>query len=408
MITAKKNEYHLRLLYTLLFIAIGSSQPFASIFLKRVLVSPAGKPAIELIGIIYAILPFIGMIAGISAGIIADRFRLGPRVIALCCFTGACAAILLGQASEPWTLQWTIKAKFIFVLLVSLAYGFGTGPIVGLVDAETLHFLNARKSREKYGTFRLWGTFGWLVSTIAMGILLTTGKRIGMMYYGTSAGLFLLGFASLGIPSSSSEKPEKIPFGHLWQNRGFQVFLCFIFFYGMIYNMTFSYLGYFFDDVMRSFWQMGLIFGAWTIFEIPVMMYSNRLITRFGSKALIMTGMSINAVRLILFGMFTLQTPYAVKFLVALLQGPGYAFTQIGFIDFIDRKAHGSMRATYLNSASVVQNTLGASAGGLIGSVLIKNLGSAGMFGLSGIALAGLVIFFLAGIKKQKNSNPTF
>lgn len=391
---------YLRLLYFVFFLAIGACSPFASIFLKRVLVSDSGAPAIGLIGIIYAILPFVGMVASMSASLAADRFRLGMKIIMLCCAISVCSAVLLGQTAGPWALSWDLEKKFFVILALSLIYAFGTGPINSIMDAETLHFLNARNAREKYGTFRLWGTNGWFVSTILMGALLTMFHDIGLVYYGAAAGCLLLGIAAaFGKNAGSSPRASQMPLGHLKANTGFHIFLVFIFFNGLIYNATYTYMGYFFDEIMNSFWQIGLIFGTWSIFEIPIMLHSHEILKRFGNRRLIILGLSINALRLFLFGMFTVHTPYAWKFLIALLQGPAFAFTQIGTIDYIDRHAHPKLRATYLSVASVTQNTIGASAGGIIGSVIIRQLGTASLLKLSGIAMIGLVFFFLAAVK---------
>jgi PPP family 3-phenylpropionic acid transporter len=406
MIPSKRTSAYLRFLYFLFFIGMGSCAPFASIFLKRVLVGADGKPAIELIGIIYSLLPFVGIIAGMAAGIVADRFHLGRKIIALCCLTSVASAILLAQAAEPWTVAWTLKQKFFFILLFSLVFGFGTGPIHGLLDAETLHFLNAQNAREKYGTFRLFGTYGWFVVTIIMGALLTQFHDLGLMYYGAAFGCLLLGIAALfgtTITGLSTSKPGKLPLSHLKNNRRFQIFLVFVFLNGLIYNSTTDYLGYFFDDIMKSFWQIGLIFGTWTIFEIPIMLYSRKIMTMFGNRNLIVAGMTLDAIRLILFASCTIQTPYFVKFLIALLQGPAFACTHIGLIDYIDRQAHENMRATYLNIATIAQNTIGASVGGILGSIIIKHLGSAALFRLGGFAIIGLVFFFYSVVKSENS-----
>jgi len=44
-----------------------------------------------------------------------------------------------------------------------------------------------------------------------------------------------------------------------------------IFYKHVIVNAASNYTGYFFDDVMKTPLEIGLIFGAWTLFEIPVM-----------------------------------------------------------------------------------------------------------------------------------------
>jgi MFS transporter, PPP family, 3-phenylpropionic acid transporter len=391
---------YLRLLYFVFFLAIGASSPFASIFFKRVLVSGPGAPAIGLIGIIYAILPVVGMVASMSASLAADRFRLGMKIILICCIISVCSAVLLGQTAGPWALSWSLDKRFFVILTLSLVYGFGTGPISSLMDAETLHFLNAQNAREKYGTFRLWGTYGWLVSTILMGALLTRYHDIGLIYYGAAAGCLLLGIAAaFGKAAGSPQRASHMPLSHLKSNSRFHIFLAFIFLNGVIYNATYTYMGYFFDEIMSSFWQIGLIFGTWCIFEIPIMLHSHGIIKRFGNRRLIVLGLAINALRLFLFGMFTVHTPYAWKFLIALLQGPAFALTHLGIIDYIDRQAHHSMRATYLSVASVTQNTFGASAGGIIGSVIIRQLGTANLLRLSGIGLLCLAFFFLAAVK---------
>jgi PPP family 3-phenylpropionic acid transporter len=393
---------YLRLFYFLLFIGIGSSTPFASIFLKRVLVSPDGRPAIELIGIIYTILPLIGIVANMAAALIADRFHLGRKIIVVNCIISAVAAVLIAQSAQSWTVAWSLQQRFGFIVVLMILLGFGIGPIHGLLDAETLHHLNRHGSREKYGTFRLWGTYGWSVAAIGMGGLLTLTANLGCIYYGAALGYLLLGIAAgFKVSGSKLERPAKIPLSHLRHNRRFQIFLLFIFLNGLIYNTATNYLGYFFDDIMRDFWQIGLIFGTWTIFEIPIMLYSHKIMARWGNRRLLAVGLAFNALRLLLFSTFTLQTPYALKFAIALLQGPAFALTHIGFIDYVDRQAHPHLRATYLSVASLVQNTIGASVGGILGGLVISHMGSAALFRICGFAIFGLMFFFLFAVKSD-------
>jgi MFS family permease len=68
--------------------------------------------------------------------------------------------------------------------------------------------------------------------------------------------------------------------------------------------------GYFFDDVMKTPLEIGWILGTWTLFEIPVLLFSRRLIDRFGNRWLIVSGLLLSGLRLILFPFFTRETPY--------------------------------------------------------------------------------------------------
>jgi hypothetical protein len=63
------------------------------------------------------------------------------------------------------------------------------------------------------------------------------------------------------------------------------------------------------------------------------------------------------------------------------------------------------MRATYLSVAQMAQNTLGASAGGIIGSIIIRELDSAALLKISGLAIMGLVVFFLSAVKNENKAS---
>lgn len=410
--TASHTRY-LKTMYFLYFIALGSASPFSSLFLKRIIVDADGKPVIALIGLLYSILPFIALVANLTAAIIADRLHLGRRIIAFNSLASVVLTILLAQAAQPWTHGWGLNQIFWYIFIFMALNGFSTGPISPMLDSETLHHLSDNGGRARYGTIRLWGTFGWSVSTISIGFLMSQTNSLATIYYGAAIGYLFLGIVAFRSVSGTPIKPPiTISWRHLIGNHRFQMFLVLVFIYGTAYNAAATYFAYFFDDVMKSFWQMGLIFGTWTLFEIPVMIWSRRLIQRLGSGRLILLGLLFNVARLFLFSCFTVQTPFLLKFATALLHGPAYAFFQIGSIDFIDRHAHEKLRATYLSSVVIVQNTLGMVSGALLGSWIIGGWNSKTLFATCGwimtLTLIGVVVAnrYLPGrkayIKKNK------
>lgn len=370
--------------------------PFFTYFFKHVLVKTDGMPAIELIGILYFLMPYIALIAGMAAGIIADKLRLGRHIITICCFGTALFALLIGQSAEQWTAHWNLFARCLFIFPLMLSYTFFMHPISPVIDAETMLFLNQYNKREEYGIYRLWGTFGWSVATIAMGWLLVFFKKLSIIFYGTAAGYIVLGLVCIsGIHAKPRTEPIKIPWRHLKKDAMFQRFLIFMFIYGIVSSATFYYLGYFFDDVMKTPLEMGIIFGTWTILEIPVMIFSHRIIKTFGNRWLIIVGLILSSVRLLLFSLFTLETPFIAKFGAALIHGPAFGMVYVGIIDLTDRQAHHNMRATYMSLMNVAQFSIAASFGGLLGSWIIKQWSGAFLMRFSGYAVAGLAIFFI-------------
>lgn len=396
----KQQKIYLKSLYFLLFLGIGSGMPFISVFLKHVLVNQDGSPNNHLIMLIFTFLPYIGIIATPAAAIISDKFRLGKHIIAFNCFIGGIMALGLAQTAEPWADVWGVRMKFLVIFPLMLLSAFFLHPIHTLIDAETMRFLNKHSSREKYGSIRMPGTVGWAVSCIVIGLLVTITQRDAVIYYGSAVGYFALGFATMkGLHVKPVSKAIKIPWNHLKKDHLFQRFLLFIFLNGIVEMACFNYMSYFFDDVMKSFFHMGLIFGTWTIFEIPIMLYSHKLISRMGNRWFIIVGMSLNALRLFLFSQFTLETPFLWKFSVALIQGPAFAFTFNGLIDFVDRQAHEDMRATYLSLMNVARYTIAGSVAGLLGGLVINTWGTVALMRTGSYLLIGMVLFFLVFVR---------
>jgi PPP family 3-phenylpropionic acid transporter len=392
----KRQGIHLKTLFLLLYMGFGFLSPYTGIFFKHVLVGADGTPAIGLIGLIFFVMPLVSLIANIPAGILADKFRSGKHLITTFCFGTALFAALIGLAGEDVARHWGMSSKFFFIFILLFFMNCFFYPISPMLDAETLRFLNTHSRREFYGAYRLWGTYGWSIATILMGALLYWFSHDSLIFYGTATVFTVMGFASWsGIEAKPAARPILIPWHHLKQDALFQGFLAFIFLSGVVLNASYIYIGYFFDDVMKTPLEIGWILGTWTLFEIPVLLFSRRLIDRFGNRWLIVSGLLLNGIRLILFSFFTRETPYVWKWTAALLQGPGFSLMHLGIIDFVDRRAHPDMRATYITILNVARISLASAVGGITGSWLIKQWGSAFLMQFCGLASIALIFLFL-------------
>jgi PPP family 3-phenylpropionic acid transporter len=398
----KKQSIYLRTLFFLFFIALGIGSPYFGIFYKHVIVNADGTPAIGAIGLIFFIMPLVSLIANIPAGIFADTFRLGKHLITFFAFGVAFFAFLIGLTGGDFARDWGLGGKFIFIFSMLFFLNCCLLPLSPMIDAEALLFLNRHSRREWYGAYRLWGTYGWSIATVLMGALLFHFGSDSLIFYGTAIAFVILGLVSWsGIEARPSAAPIQIPWNHLKKDTLFQGFLTFIFLNGVVSNAAANYTGYFFDDVMKTPLEIGLIFGTWTLFEIPVMKFSRTLIDTLGNARLIMLGLLFNGLRLILFSFFTLETPYLWKLTASLLQGPGFGLTHIGIIDFVDRQAHPDMRATYMNIMNVARMSLASALGGIMGSWMIAQWGSAFLMQFCGFGLIALIFFFGFLVRRQ-------
>jgi MFS family permease len=395
MSSVRKQSLYLKTLFLLFYIGMGISSPYFGIFYKHVMIRADGTPAIGLIGLIFFVMPLVSLVASLPAAILADKFHSGKHLITLFCFGVSLSAALIGLAGEEIAQEWSLNAKFIYIFILLFFLNCFFHPIMPMIDAETLLFLNRHFRREFYGVHRLWGTYGWSISTILMGVVLFFFKHDPLIFYGAGLAFAALGFASWsGIGSRPTAAPIIIPWNHLKEDTLFRRFLLFIFLHGVVTASSYTYTGYFFDDVMKTPLEIGFILGTWTVFEIPAMIFSRRLIDRFGNRWLIVSGLLLSGVRLILFSFFTRETPFVWKWAAALLQGPGYALSQLGIIDFVDRRAHPAMRATYLSITTVARMSLASALGGILGSMLIERWDGAFLMQFCGWVTIALILFF--------------
>ncbi len=105
---------------------------------------------------------------------------------------------------------------------------------------------------------------------------------------------------------------------------------------------------------------------------------------------------------MILFSFFTLDTPFLWKFAAALLHGPGFGLSQLGIIDFVDRRAHPAMRATYLNISTVARMSLASALGGILGSFLIDQWGGAFLMFFCGWVTIAMILFFVLLVRDRR------
>ena len=398
----RKQSVYLKTLFFLFFVGLGISSPYFGIFYKHVIVGADGTPAIGLIGLIFFVMPLVSLVANLPAGILADKFHSGKHLITLFCFGVSLFTALIGLAGEDFANGWTANGKFIYIFALLFFLNCFFYPIMPMLDAETLLFLNRHFRREYYGAYRVWGTYGWSISSILMGGLLFYFRHDPLIFYCAALAFAVLGFASWsGIEAKPMAAPIIIPWNHLKKDILFRWFLLFIFLHGVVTTSSFTYTGYFFDDVLKTPLEIGFILGTWAIFEIPVMMFSRELIDRFGNRWLIVSGLLLSGIRLILFSFFTPETPFIWKWTAALLHGPGFGLSQLGIIDFVDRRAHPAMRATYLSITTVARMSLASALGGILGSVLIERWGAAFLMQFCGWVTIALIFFFVLLVKKD-------
>lgn len=406
LVNIKKERRYLKSLYFILFLALGSIQPFAMAFYKQILTNDDGSPDMLLIGIIATCSPIVAFFANLSVGVLCDKFGVSQKLVMILAFMGAFFATVLGILGAPESMGIS-NFSLLFIIAV-LSYGFVIASLGPLVDSETLSHLNKHSDRKKFGTFRIWGTYGWAISALTVGVLLTVisiyqnGEDLRYIYFaGTAMMLFLAVFGIKARPVTV--KKPKISYRQIFKDFLFLRFLVFVFVQGIILAATTEqYFSFFWAEMLSGPLQIGLVYCFWTVPEIFVMKNSDKLLNKFGSRKILFAGICLIALQLFLFSTFTPDMPFILKFIPAMLHGMSFALHFIGTINYLDSYAPQNMKATYLTTMYIARSVFAAVIGGALGATVIYNFGTATLMRGGAACMIFMALFFLVFVKSPK------
>ncbi len=182
----------------------GSWYPDFSAYMGKVLGFTDGQ-----VGAIYALLPIGCMVAPFVAGQIADRYFPTDRLLAVLHLLGAIPLYVMATTTDYdkvwiWMLAWALLF----------------GPTLALTNSICFHHMPAAEG--DFGLVRVWGTIGWIVVGLMLGIGLrewlpgVLGPLGGFDGMWLGAGLsVLMGLWCLFLPHTPPAAKGESPFAFL-------------------------------------------------------------------------------------------------------------------------------------------------------------------------------------------------
>ncbi len=145
-------RFRLSVMMLLEYMVWGAWYPDFSAYLGKVLGFTDGQ-----VGAIYALLPIGCMVAPFVAGQIADRYFPTDRLLAVLHLLGAVPLFIMATAtSYDGVWMWMCGWAMLF------------GPTLALTNSICFHHMPA--SEGDFGLVRVWGTIGWIVVGLLLGI----------------------------------------------------------------------------------------------------------------------------------------------------------------------------------------------------------------------------------------------
>jgi MFS transporter, PPP family, 3-phenylpropionic acid transporter len=374
LILRKKSASILKFAYFSFYAGMGLFATFINLYYQSI-----GLSGMQ-IGVISMIGPAIGVINTTVWGMLNDRYGKIRWLITIAGLGSMLAVLALGHMTT-----------FIGILFAVAWFSLFNSPIVPLVDSAVLRHLG--NHRERYGSYRAWGTIGFIVTSSTIGFIY---GRFGLQWmfpaYAVTMGLLVT--AGLQMPN----QPVRLgvsPLKSLQQIVRMPAWLVFAVSVFILWMCSAGALTFVSIRIRMLGGSDALIGIAWSVAalaELPFMFYGDRLLKRFGSARLLTIAFTFYIVRFSLYAMINL--PIWAPF-INLLQSVTYVFFWIGAVDYASELSPPELKSTSQGMLGSIIN-LANMAGALLDGWLFDHIGVANLYwALAGCCLVGLIIFTL-------------
>lgn len=332
--------------YLFYFASVGALVPFWGLYLQD-----RGLNAIQ-ISQLMAILMATKIFAPSLWAWIADRrgkrmpiVRSGSLVAALC-FLGV-------YASD----------SFAWLALVMAAFSFFWNATLPQFEATTFNHLGTDTHR--YSLIRLWGSLGFILSVLGLGVLFGNFGRDSLPAIVLTLFVAIWG-CSLLVPEAELPRQQRVTAG-LWRvlrRPAVIALLVTCFLMQASHGPYYSFFSIYLDATGYSQRMIGFLWALGVFAEIAVFLVAHRLLHRFGPRRLLLVSMALTAIRWLLVARFVDALP--VLLFTQLLHAASFGTYHAGAMHLIHRYFQGR----HLGQGQALYSSVSFGAGGALGSVL--------------------------------------
>ncbi|XP_069716849.1 major facilitator superfamily domain-containing protein 6 isoform X3 [Phaenicophaeus curvirostris] len=336
--------------------------------------------------------------------------------------------------------QQEVEAIFLLILLVVIIGEFFSASSVTIVDTVTLQYLG--KHRDRYGLQRMWGSLGWGLAMLSVGIgidythteAVIEGQgckapeyknyRIVFIVFGVLMTMALIVATQFRFRyahfkqdenkrneaeisqmdrSVSNESSDNTPTS-LSQSQSFRLWdliklLCSIqygsvlfvaWFMGFGYGFVFTFLYWHLEDLNGTTTLFGVCSVLSHVSELTAYFFSHKLIELVGHIRVLYIGLACNTARYIYISY--LENAWTVL-PMEVLQGVTHAAIWAACISYLSAAVPPELRTSAQGILQGLHLGLGRGCGAMVGGVLVNYFGPASTF--RGIGMACLVILLL-------------
>lgn len=308
--------HRLRFFFFFLFVTYGAFLPFFPTWLDA-----RGVRGVAMSGLM-AFGPALGVIGPPAFGALSDWLGLRAGLLRVATAGGLVSMGLLAANGASG------RAPSIVLLCVVMAvFSVSRSPAVAMADViavEATKPENAAGKPPSYGSFRLWGSIGFLVAAVAAGRALDVRDPSALPAFLAASSLvtFALSF-TLDAPAPPPALDLGASVRRVLRERGFVLLLAASFLgfgahvsYDICFSLHLRQLGVGADGV-------GLAWAIGVVAEVALLAWSGRMLARFPASRLLVASFAGGALRWVLLALvrdvtalFVLQPLHALSFAV--------------------------------------------------------------------------------------------
>jgi PPP family 3-phenylpropionic acid transporter len=352
--------------YLFYFASLGALVPYWGLYLQDAGFDPLA------IGVLMAILAGTKIVAPVVWGHIVDHTGRRMPVVRF----GSLLAVL-GFA----TLY--VTDGFWGMALTLLLFSFFWNASLPQMEAVTFNHLRERPTR--YALVRVWGSVGFVLVVVALGLALERGSLAQVPVWVLLLTVAIC-LAALMVPDSAPDHgaPSSVSLRVLLRQPSVLAFFGACFLMQLSHGIYYAFYSIHLEAAGYSSTAVGWLWALGVIAEVLVFLVMHRLLERFGARLVLLWSLALGGVRWILIGVFVDHpvVMFAAQWLHAATFGTFHASAIHLVHHGFPGRTQGRGQALY-NSLSF---GAGGAAGSLIGGLLWSDAGPVITFGVGAVA----------------------
>jgi PPP family 3-phenylpropionic acid transporter len=385
--------------YFFYFTTIGILVPYWGLYLKYLEFTP------KQIGELVAIMVLTRVVAPNIWAWVADHLnhKTGSSIGILKLATGAafvifCLMVMIEpvSASQGYSAYWSVA-------LITFGFSVFWNACLPQVEAATLNHLAHQRFR--YGSIRLWGSVGFVVTVLGVGYALDF-SHISVVLYACILSFFAMFLASFLLPTSPVKKPVTVQVVSLRQllNRKVVIILVLCTLMQASHAPFYTFFSIYLESYGYSKAHIGWLWTVAVAFEILVFMFGYRLLRHYQLTKLLTFTFLVAGARWCIVAMF----PDNEMIILAsqVLHAITYGLYHSVMIQLIDQFFQGRYQVRGQALYTSISFGVGGSVGSALSGYIWAAYGANMVFYCAGILMLVAGVLSLLLINSQQESIP--